>query len=44
MTINDVPGDLDRYYGGDVPVSFQVFLRVLPSLVAHSHEMPPNEK
>jgi hypothetical protein len=33
FTINDVPADLDRYYGDDVPFSFQVFLRVRPSLM-----------
>jgi hypothetical protein len=44
VTINDVPGDLDRYYGDGVPLAFQVFLRVRPSLMAHHHEMPPNEK
>ena len=33
VTINDVPGDLDRYYGDDIPLSFQVFLRVRPSLM-----------
>jgi heavy metal-binding protein len=48
FTINDVPGSLDRYYGGDIPVSFQVFLRVRPSLMADHqmthHEMAPNEK
>jgi hypothetical protein len=42
VTINDAPGDLDRYYGDDVPVSFQVFLRVRPSLMA-AHEKAPNE-
>jgi hypothetical protein len=43
VTINDVPGDLDRYYGDKIPFSFQVFLRVRPSLMAHQ-EMAPNEK
>jgi hypothetical protein len=33
VTINDVPADLDRYYGDDIPISFQVFLRVRPSLM-----------
>ncbi|HEX4631158.1 MAG TPA: heavy metal-binding domain-containing protein [Chthoniobacterales bacterium] len=31
FTVNDVPADLDRYYGNDVPLSFQVFLRARPS-------------
>jgi hypothetical protein len=44
VTINAVPADLDRYYGGDFPFSFQVFLRVRPSLMANHHEMRPNEK
>ena len=48
ITINDVPGALDRYYGDEIPVAFQVFLRVRPSLMADHqmthHEMAPNEK
>jgi hypothetical protein len=45
FTINNVPADLDRYYGADdLPLSFQVFLRVRPSLMATHHEMRPNEK
>ncbi len=44
FTIHDVPADLDRYYGDDVPLSFQVFLRVRPSLMANHHEMQPNEQ
>jgi hypothetical protein len=43
FTINDIPGDLERYYGDGVPFSFQVFLRVRPSLMAH-HEMAPDGK
>jgi hypothetical protein len=48
FTIHDVPEGLDRYYGNDRPFSFQVFLRVRPSLMSdhgmtHS-EMAPNEK
>jgi hypothetical protein len=31
FTINDIPGDLERYYGDAVPFAFQVFLRVRPS-------------
>ena len=42
FTIHSVPDDLDRYYGDETPVAFQVFLRVRPSLMAHP-EMPPNE-
>ena len=41
FTINEVPDDLKRYYGDDVPLSFQIFLRVRPSLMsshAISHE------
>jgi heavy metal-binding protein len=40
FTIHDIPTGLDRYYGDDVPFSFQVFLRVRPSLMASRHEMP----
>jgi hypothetical protein len=35
FTINSMPDELERYYGDDVPYSFQVFLRVRPSLHAH---------
>jgi hypothetical protein len=34
VTIHDVPQDLDRYYGDDIPFTFQVFLRVRPSHMA----------
>jgi hypothetical protein len=48
VTINDVPDALERYYGDAIPFSFQVFLRVRPSLMSDQqtmhHEMPPNEK
>jgi hypothetical protein len=48
FTINDVPEGLDRYYGNGVPYSFQVFLRVRPSLMSEHamthHETAPNEK
>jgi hypothetical protein len=48
VTINDVPGALDRYYGNDIPVSFQVFFRIRPSLMGNHQmtheEVPPNEK
>jgi hypothetical protein len=35
LTIDDVPGELERYYGDDIPFAFQVFLRVRPSLTGH---------
>ena len=35
FTINSVPDYLDRYYGSDVPLTFEVFLRIRPSLHAH---------
>ena len=48
VTVNDVPAALDRYYGNDIPFSFQVFLRVRPSLMGghqmSHHEMLPDEK
>ena len=40
FTIHDVPDGLDRYYGDDIPYSFQVFLRVRPSLMEHNHHEP----
>ena len=46
FTINAVPDSLDRYYGDDLPYSFQVFLRIRPSLMS-DHGMTrdmPNEK
>jgi hypothetical protein len=43
FTIYDVPDDLDRYYGDDVPFAFQVFVRVRPSLMK-GHEMTDHEK
>ena len=47
VTINDVPGDLDRSYGNEIPVSFQIFLRVRPSLMGDhqmaNHEMGPEK-
>jgi hypothetical protein len=33
VTIHDVPSGLDPYYGDDLPYSFQVFLRIRPSLM-----------
>ncbi len=48
VTINDIPDGLERYYGDEIPFSFQVFLRVRPSLLKDhgmmNHEMPLNEK
>jgi Heavy metal binding domain len=48
VTIHDVPQGLDRYYGDDIPFSFQVFLRIRPSLMSDhgmTHdEMKSNEK
>jgi hypothetical protein len=44
ITIHGVPDGLERYYGDDVPLSFQVFLRVRPSLMRHHHETTPGEK
>jgi hypothetical protein len=35
ITIHDAPDDLDRYYGGEIPFTFQIFLRVRPSLMTH---------
>jgi hypothetical protein len=31
FTLNDMPDRLERYYGTDLPYSFQIFLRVRPS-------------
>ena len=48
ITINDVPDELDRYYGDEIPFSFQVFLRIRPSLMSDQamsqSNMAPNEK
>jgi len=35
VTIDSMPDYLERYYGDDVPLSFEMFLRVRPSLHAH---------
>ena len=37
FTINGMPDRLERYYGDDLPYSFQVFLRVRPSRLEMSH-------
>ena len=34
ITIHDVPDRLDYYYGDETPFTFQVFLRVRPSLMS----------
>jgi hypothetical protein len=48
VTIHEAPKGLDRYYGDDLPFSFQVFLRLRPSLISEHEmrhgEMTPNEK
>jgi hypothetical protein len=33
FTLNDMPDYLERYYGTDLPYSFQVFFRIRPSLM-----------
>jgi hypothetical protein len=33
FTLNDMPDRLERYYGDDLPYSFQFFLRIRPSLM-----------
>ncbi len=38
FTINDFPDRLDRYYGSDLPYSFEVFLRIRPAMM-NAHEM-----
>jgi hypothetical protein len=42
FTIHDVPEGLARYYGNDLPYSFQVFLRIRPSLMS-DHGMTQGE-
>jgi hypothetical protein len=48
VTIEDAPSGLDRYYGDSIPASFQVFLRIRPSLMGNQamseREMAPNQK
>ena len=34
FTINDMPDYLERYYGNDLPYSFEVFFRIRPSRMA----------
>jgi hypothetical protein len=41
LTLNDMPNRLERYYGTDLPYSFQIFLRIRPSRMEMSeHSMP----
>ena len=44
FTINDMPDSLERYYGNDLPYSFQVFLRIRPSRMADSMNHPHGDK
>jgi hypothetical protein len=37
FTIYDMPNDLERYYGDDLPYGFQFFFRIRPS--RHDHEI-----
>ncbi len=38
FTLNDMPDYLERYYGTDVPYSFQVFFRIRPSRLEMNHD------
>jgi hypothetical protein len=48
VTINSMPDRLERYYGDNIPLSFQVFFRVRPSRMSDQGMdmggMAPNEK
>jgi hypothetical protein len=44
FTINDMPDSLDRYYGSDLPYSFEVFFRIRPSRMADSMNHPHGDK
>ena len=35
FTLNDMPDYLERYYGDELPYSFQIFARIRPSRMAH---------
>ena len=37
FTLNDMPDYLEKYYGDDLPYSFQFFLRIRPSLMKMDH-------
>ena len=39
FTIDERPGELDRYYGNEIGYGFQVFLRIRPSRHAHGEMM-----
>jgi hypothetical protein len=39
FTLNEMPSELERYYGDDLPYGFQFFFRVRPSRHAMHHEM-----
>ena len=38
FTIYDMPNDLQRYYGDDLPYGFQFFFRLRPSRHGMEHE------
>jgi hypothetical protein len=42
FTINDVPDGLDRYYGNDLPCSFQIFLRPAVAYERSRHDAQRN--
>jgi hypothetical protein len=39
FTIDERPGELDRFYGNEIGYGFQVFLRIRPSRHAHGEMM-----